>query len=157
MVKDFAETLPLIPAHPAELNQVWTNLIDNAVQAMPDGGTLTVRTARDDGHVLVEIGDTGAGVPKELQQKIFEPFFTTKPVGAGHRARPGHLLPGGHPAPRRRPAGGLPARRHPVPGPAAGQRAALAGLIRGSSTMPIEPHGAVPVILRVDDGRLDAI
>jgi signal transduction histidine kinase len=84
VVKDFAESLPLVPAHPAELNQVWTNLIDNAVQAMADeGGTLTVRTALEDGHVLVEIGDTGPGVPPELQQKIFEPFFTTKPVGEG--------------------------------------------------------------------------
>ena len=84
MVKDFAEGLPLVPAHPAELNQVWTNLIDNAVQAMAEeGGTLTIRTALDDGHVLVEIGDTGPGVPPELQQKIFEPFFTTKPVGQG--------------------------------------------------------------------------
>ena len=84
VVKDFAESLPLIPAHPVELNQVWTNLIDNAVQAMADeGGTLTVRTALEDDHVLVEIGDTGPGVPPELQQKIFEPFFTTKPVGEG--------------------------------------------------------------------------
>ena len=84
IVKDFAEGLPLIPAHPAELNQVWTNLIDNAVHAMAEeGGTLTVRTALEDGHVLVEIGDTGPGVPPELQQKIFEPFFTTKPVGEG--------------------------------------------------------------------------
>jgi signal transduction histidine kinase len=84
IVKDFAEGLPLVPAHPAELNQVWTNLIDNAVQAMADeGGTLTVRTALENGHVLVEIGDTGPGVPPELQQKIFEPFFTTKPVGQG--------------------------------------------------------------------------
>ncbi len=83
LVKDFDETLPLIPAHPAELNQVWTNLIDNAVHAMPDGGTLTVRTTRDGGYLLVEIGDTGVGIPKELQQKIFEPFFTTKPVGEG--------------------------------------------------------------------------
>ena len=84
VVKDFAEGLPLVPAHPAELNQVWTNLIDNAVQAMAEGGgTLTVRTALDNGHVLVEIGDTGPGVPPELQEKIFEPFFTTKPVGQG--------------------------------------------------------------------------
>ena len=83
LVKELATDLPTIPAHPAELNQVWTNLIDNAIQAMPDGGTLTVRTAREGDHVLVEIGDTGAGVPQELQQKIFEPFFTTKPVGEG--------------------------------------------------------------------------
>jgi signal transduction histidine kinase len=83
LVKDFATDLPIIPAHPAELNQVWTNLIDNAIQAMPDGGTLTVRTALADDQVLVEICDTGVGVPPELQHKIFEPFFTTKPVGEG--------------------------------------------------------------------------
>jgi len=50
---------------------------------MPDGGTLTVRTFRDDDHVVVEIGDTGIGIPTELQSKIFEPFFSTKPVGQG--------------------------------------------------------------------------
>jgi signal transduction histidine kinase len=84
LVKSYAEDLPLVPAHPAELNQVWTNLIDNAVQAMgAEGGTLTIRTALEGGCVLVEIGDTGPGVPKELQSKIFEPFFTTKPVGEG--------------------------------------------------------------------------
>ena len=83
VVKDFDDSLPPIPAHPAELNQVWTNLIDNAIYAMPDGGTLTVRTAREDGWVLVEICDTGVGIPEEMQQKIFEPFFTTKPVGQG--------------------------------------------------------------------------
>ena len=83
VVKDFDDSLPTIPAHPAELNQVWTNLIDNAVYAMPDGGTLTVRTSRTDGWVLVEICDTGIGIPPEMHQKIFEPFFTTKPVGEG--------------------------------------------------------------------------
>jgi signal transduction histidine kinase len=83
VVKDFDDSLPPIPAHPAELNQVWTNLIDNAIYAMPDGGTLTVRTAREDGWVKVEICDTGVGIPAEMQQKIFEPFFTTKPVGQG--------------------------------------------------------------------------
>ena len=83
VVKDFDESLPMIPAHPAELNQVWTNLIDNAIHAMPEGGTLTVRTSRQDGWALVEICDTGVGVPPEMQQKIFEPFFTTKPVGQG--------------------------------------------------------------------------
>ncbi|MDF2747257.1 MAG: histidine kinase [Propionibacteriaceae bacterium] len=83
LTEDFAADLPMIPAHPAELNQVWTNLIDNAIQAMPEGGTLTVRTGRDDDHVVVEIGDTGIGIPENLQSKIFEPFFTTKPVGQG--------------------------------------------------------------------------
>jgi signal transduction histidine kinase len=83
VVKDFDDSLPTVPAHPAELNQVWTNLMDNAIYAMPDGGTLTVRTSREDGWILVEICDTGIGIPPELQQKIFEPFFTTKPVGEG--------------------------------------------------------------------------
>jgi signal transduction histidine kinase len=83
MVKEFDRTLPRIPAHPGELNQVWTNLIDNALQAMKGRGTLTVRTARDDDRVLVEIRDTGPGIPPDLRQRVFEPFFTTKPVGEG--------------------------------------------------------------------------
>jgi signal transduction histidine kinase len=83
VVKDYDRTLPQIPAHPAELNQVWTNLIDNAVQAMNGAGTLTISTYRDDDHVVVSIGDTGPGVSKELRKRIFEPFFTTKPVGEG--------------------------------------------------------------------------
>jgi len=83
IVKDFDRTLPQIPAHPAELNQVWTNLIDNAVHAMGGTGTLSLRTARDGDRVLVEIGDTGPGVPPELRRRVFEPFFTTKPVGEG--------------------------------------------------------------------------
>jgi len=83
VVKEFDRTLPQVPAHPAELNQVWTNLIDNAVQAMGGEGTLTLRTAREDGCVLVEIGDTGPGIPEQIRPRIFEPFFTTKPVGEG--------------------------------------------------------------------------
>jgi signal transduction histidine kinase len=83
VVKDYDRGLPQIPAYPAELNQVWTNLIDNAVQAMAGTGTLTVRTRRDGDRVLVEVGDTGPGVPPELRQRVFEPFFTTKPVGEG--------------------------------------------------------------------------
>ena len=83
IVKDFDRSLPQIPAYPSELNQVWTNLVDNAVQAMDGAGTLTVRTARDGDNVLVEIGDTGPGVPADIQKRIFEPFFTTKPVGQG--------------------------------------------------------------------------
>jgi signal transduction histidine kinase len=83
VVKDYDRTLPDIPAYPAELNQVWTNLIDNALGAMQGSGTLTLRTSRDGDFVCVEVGDTGPGVPPELVGKIFEPFFTTKPVGEG--------------------------------------------------------------------------
>ncbi|MHA6630357.1 ATP-binding protein [Pseudonocardia sichuanensis] len=83
IVKDYDRTLPLIPAYPAELNQVWTNLIDNAIDAMDGSGTLTVRTGRVDDCVVVEIGDTGSGIAPEVRQRIFEPFFTTKPVGRG--------------------------------------------------------------------------
>ena len=83
VVKDYDRTLPQISAYASELNQVWTNTIDNAVQAMAGGGTLTIRTARDEDWLLVEIGDTGPGVPDEIRTRIFEPFFTTKPVGQG--------------------------------------------------------------------------
>jgi signal transduction histidine kinase len=83
VVKDYDRSLPRLPGFPAELNQVWTNLIDNAVAAMNGHGTLTVRTARDGDQALVEFGDTGPGVPPELRERIFEPFFTTKPVGEG--------------------------------------------------------------------------
>jgi len=83
VVKDYDRSLPQIPVYAAELNQVWTNLIDNAVSAMDGQGTLTVRTAMDRDQVLVEIGDTGSGVPAEIRDRIFEPFFTTKPVGEG--------------------------------------------------------------------------
>ncbi len=83
VVKDYDRTLPPVPCYAAELNQVWTNLIDNAVGAMGAAGTLTVRTYREDACVAVEIGDTGPGVPEELRTRIFEPFFTTKPVGEG--------------------------------------------------------------------------
>jgi signal transduction histidine kinase len=83
VVKDYDRSLPTISGYPAELNQVWTNLIDNAVDAMDGTGTLTVRTALDRGQVLVEFGDTGPGVPADIRDRIFEPFFTTKGVGEG--------------------------------------------------------------------------
>ncbi len=83
VVKAYDRTLPQIPAYAAELNQVWTNTIDNAVQSIAGMGTLTIRTARDDDWLLVEIGDTGPGVPDAIKDRIFEPFFTTKPVGQG--------------------------------------------------------------------------
>ncbi|MFE9500041.1 ATP-binding protein [Streptomyces collinus] len=86
VVKEYDRTLPQVPGYPAELNQVWTNLIDNAVCAMNGAGgegTLTVRTALDHERVLVEFRDTGPGVPPEIRSRIFDPFFTTKPVGQG--------------------------------------------------------------------------
>jgi signal transduction histidine kinase len=83
IVKQYDKTLPKIPAYAAELNQVWTNLIDNAAQAMGGTGTLTIRTARDEACILVEIGDTGPGIPPEVRDRIYEPFFTTKAVGEG--------------------------------------------------------------------------
>jgi signal transduction histidine kinase len=83
VVKDFDRSLPKVPVYAGELNQVWTNLIDNAVQAMNGHGTLTIRTSMDGDRLRVEIGDTGPGIPEKLRQRIFEPFFTTKPVGQG--------------------------------------------------------------------------
>ncbi|MFF3307844.1 ATP-binding protein [Streptomyces sp. NPDC002952] len=86
VVKEYDRTLPKIPAYPGELNQVWTNLVDNAVSAMngtEGDGTLTVRTALDRDRLLVEFRDTGPGVPAEIRDRIFDPFFTTKPVGEG--------------------------------------------------------------------------
>jgi signal transduction histidine kinase len=83
VVKDYDRALPDIPVYGAELNQVWTNLIDNALQAMDGTGTLTIRTSRADDCLLVEIADTGPGIPDDIVNRIFEPFFTTKPVGEG--------------------------------------------------------------------------
>ena len=84
VVRDYDRSLPKISAFPGELNQVWTNLIDNAVDAMAGDGKLTVRTRPDgDDRLIVEIGDTGPGVPDDVRSRVFEPFFTTKEVGKG--------------------------------------------------------------------------
>jgi signal transduction histidine kinase len=83
VVKDFDRSLPKVPAYAGELNQVWTNLIHNALDAMAGTGTLTLRTTVDGNCALVEVGDTGPGIPPELRRRVFEPFFTTKPVGQG--------------------------------------------------------------------------
>jgi signal transduction histidine kinase len=85
VVKDFDRSLPEIPCYPGDLNQVWTNIIDNAIAAMRNkGGTLTVRTCRyGEKMVRVEICDTGPGIPTDIREHIFEPFFTTKPFGEG--------------------------------------------------------------------------
>ena len=86
VVRDYDRSLPEVAAYAGELNQVWTNLVDNAADAMEgmDGrGRLTVRTGRDGDRVLVEIGDNGPGVPEAAAAHLFEPFYTTKPVGRG--------------------------------------------------------------------------
>jgi len=80
---DFDRSLPKICARGSELNQVWTNLIDNAADAMDGKGELRIRTTRELDRVLVEIGDNGPGIPREILDHIFEPFFTTKGVGNG--------------------------------------------------------------------------
>jgi signal transduction histidine kinase len=83
VVREYDRSLPRICARGSELNQVWTNLIDNAIDAMDGSGELVVRTASEFGGVLVEIRDSGPGIPKEVRDHVFEPFFTTKPVGQG--------------------------------------------------------------------------
>jgi signal transduction histidine kinase len=83
VVPDYAADLPHIEANPGELNQVWTNLIDNAIDAMEGRGTLRVSARADGDDVVVEIADTGPGMPADVRARAFEPFFTTKDVGKG--------------------------------------------------------------------------
>jgi signal transduction histidine kinase len=81
--REYAADLPAVPGYPAELNQVWTNLIDNAADAMAGGGVLTLRTRADADAVFVEIADDGPGVPESVRATLFEAFVTTKPAGSG--------------------------------------------------------------------------
>jgi signal transduction histidine kinase len=83
VIRDYDRTLPKIYGNVGELNQVWTHLIDNALDAMPEGGRLTVRTARDVDGIVIEVGDTGIGISPDDLSRIFDPFFTTKDPGAG--------------------------------------------------------------------------
>ena len=83
LIREYDRSLPRIPAYGTELNQVWTNLIDNAIDAVNGQGEIRIRTKRDDDHLLVEIHDNGAGIPEDVREHLFEPFFTTKGVGKG--------------------------------------------------------------------------
>lgn len=83
ITRNYDEGLPNITAFGSELNQMWTNLIDNAIDAMNDGGHLQIKTKQEPNVILVEIRDNGAGIPEENQARIYDPFFTTKPVGEG--------------------------------------------------------------------------
>jgi signal transduction histidine kinase len=83
VIREYAAELPRITAYGGALNQIWTNLIDNAIEAMNGQGKLWVRTSAKPDHILVEINDDGPGIPPDIQGRIFEPFFTTKPQGEG--------------------------------------------------------------------------
>jgi len=81
--REYAKDLPHIEAYASELNQVWTNIIDNAVDAMDGAGQIILKTYKEDENVVVEIVDNGPGIPDDIQTRIYEPFFTTKPPGKG--------------------------------------------------------------------------
>ena len=81
--REYSPNLPRIEAYASELNQVWTNIIDNGVDAMNGKGEIKIRTYEEDNRVIVEITDNGPGIPEEIQSRIFEPFFTTKAPGHG--------------------------------------------------------------------------
>jgi signal transduction histidine kinase len=81
--RDFAQDIPRIEAYGSELNQVWTNIIDNALHAIKKNGEIFVKTYREHSWAVVEITDNGPGIPQDIQSKIFDPFFTTKPPGEG--------------------------------------------------------------------------
>ncbi|MEP0548481.1 MAG: ATP-binding protein [Rhodothermales bacterium] len=83
LVRTVAEGLPLVPAYPGELNQVWTNLLDNALDAVAEGGTIEVAAEVSGRYLCVSVIDDGTGIPEEIQSRVFEPFFTTKGVGDG--------------------------------------------------------------------------
>jgi signal transduction histidine kinase len=82
--RDYADDLPRVCVYGSELNQVWTNLLDNAIDALGETGTIRIATAPwHENGVEVRISDDGPGIPDEQQHHVFEPFFTTKPVGSG--------------------------------------------------------------------------
>jgi signal transduction histidine kinase len=83
VVRDYGADVPRIEGNPGELNQVWTNLIDNAIDAMDGNGTLRISTRVASGSLVVEIADTGPGMPPDVQARAFDPFYTTKDVGKG--------------------------------------------------------------------------
>jgi signal transduction histidine kinase len=83
VLRDYADGLPRVQAHGRELNQVWTNLIENAIDGIGAHGTIAIRTSARDGYVLAEIEDDGPGMPPKVMARVFDPFFTTKPPGKG--------------------------------------------------------------------------
>ena len=85
MVRDYGSDLPHIQAYASDSNQVWTDIIDNAADALGESGQITIRTRQEGTRLVVEIEDDGPGIPDEIQSRVFESFFTTKPPGKGTR------------------------------------------------------------------------
>ena len=83
VVRDYERSLPRLTVYGGELNQVWTNLLDNAIQALDGKGTITITTALEGPCARVDIGDDGPGIEPQVRERIFDPFFTTKEVGQG--------------------------------------------------------------------------
>ncbi len=83
VVRDYDRTLPHLTVRGSELNQVWTNLLDNAIDALGGTGTITISTRAQGGNAVIEITDDGPGIPPEAQSQVFDAFFTTKDVGQG--------------------------------------------------------------------------
>ncbi|GAX38301.1 ATP-binding protein [Nodularia sp. NIES-3585] len=83
VIREYDKNLPIIEGYGSALNQVWTNLIDNAIDALVEKGTIWVRTSREEDYIVVEIADNGPGITPEIQSRIFDPFFTTKGIGVG--------------------------------------------------------------------------
>jgi signal transduction histidine kinase len=85
VIREYDPEMPLILARGGDLNQVWTNLVDNAIDALngSNGGTIWIITRCENNFAMVEIADNGPGIPSDIQPHLFEPFFTTKEVGAG--------------------------------------------------------------------------
>ncbi len=83
VVRDYDRSLPKLSVRGSELNQVWTNLLDNAIDAVDDSGTITISTLRENQCAVVNVGDDGPGIPPENGDRVFDSFFTTKDVGAG--------------------------------------------------------------------------
>jgi signal transduction histidine kinase len=83
VVREYDDNIPKMTVRGSELNQVWTNLITNAIDAMSGKGTLRIRTAREPNCALVEVTDDGPGIPPDIRDRVFDPFFTTKSVNKG--------------------------------------------------------------------------
>jgi signal transduction histidine kinase len=83
VVRDYDRDLPKLTVRGSELNQVWTNLLDNAIDALGDSGKITISTAQEAGGARIDVADDGPGIPEEIQDRVFDSFFTTKEVGFG--------------------------------------------------------------------------